>query len=41
MAVRKITTEQGSFHETFPYLIGLLIWGFVMYILAAKTFKWE
>ena len=41
MAVRKITTEGGSLSETTPYIIGLLIWGAVMYILAARTFKWE
>jgi ABC-2 type transport system permease protein len=40
-AVRKITTEGGSFEQTLPYMIGLIIWGAVMYILAAKTFKWE
>jgi ABC-2 type transport system permease protein len=41
MAVRKITTEGGSLSETTPYIVGLLIWGAVMYILAARTFKWE
>lgn len=40
-AVRKITTESGQLSDTIPYLIGLLIWGAVMYILAAKTFRWE
>lgn len=40
-AIRKITTEGGTFHDTIPYMIGLLIWGAVMYLLAAKTFKWE
>ncbi len=40
-AIRKITTEGGSFQDTLPYMAGLLIWGAVMYILAAKTFKWE
>lgn len=40
-AVRKITTEGGDFYQTIPYLIGLVIWGAVMYILAAKTFRWE
>lgn len=41
MAVRKITTEGGDFVQTIPYIIGLLAWGAVMYLLAAKTFKWE
>jgi len=41
IAVRKITTEGGAFHETYPYLIGLAIWGAVMYILSARTFKWQ
>jgi len=40
-AVRKITTEGGDFYQTIPYIIGLLIWGVVMYILAARTFRWE
>lgn len=40
-AIRKITTEAAPFEATFPYLLGLCIWGAVMYILAAKTFKWE
>lgn len=40
-AVRKITTEGGDFTQTLPMLLGLIIWGAVMYILAAKTFKWE
>jgi ABC-2 type transport system permease protein len=41
MAIRKVTTEGGSLADTTPYVIGLLVWGAVMYILAAKTFKWE
>ncbi len=41
MAIRKITTEGGSFFETYPYLLGLLLWGAIMYLLAARTFKWE
>ncbi len=40
-AVRKITTEGGSLHDTIPYLLGLSVWGILMYVLAAKTFKWE
>ncbi len=40
-AVRKITTEGGDITQTLPYMLGLVIWGAVMYILAAKTFKWE
>lgn len=40
-AVRKITTEGGTIIETIPFMLGLILWGAVMYILAAKTFKWE
>lgn len=40
-AIRKITTEAAPFDATLPYLLGLCIWGAAMYILAAKTFKWE
>ena len=41
MAVRKITTEGGDITQTLPYILGLLAWGAIMYILAAKTFRWE
>ncbi len=41
LAVRKITTEGGTLADTWPYLLGLAAWGIVMYLLAAKTFKWE
>lgn len=41
MAVRKITTEGGDITQTIPYLLGMIAWGAVMYILAAKTFRWE
>lgn len=41
MAIRKLTTEGAPLSATFPYLLGLAIWGAVMYILAARTFKWE
>ncbi|MGH7203783.1 MAG: ABC transporter permease [Candidatus Levyibacteriota bacterium] len=41
IAVRKITTEGGDFTQTVPYIIGMLAWGAVMYILAARTFRWE
>lgn len=41
IAVRRITTEGGSFSETLPYMAGLLLWGAVMYILASRTFKWQ
>jgi ABC-2 type transport system permease protein len=40
-AVRKITTEGGSIEQTIPYMIGLILWGAIMYLLAAKTFRWE
>jgi ABC-2 type transport system permease protein len=41
VAIRKITTEGGHLPDTIPYLIGLITWGIVMYLLAAKTFRWE
>ncbi|HSW47579.1 MAG TPA: ABC transporter permease [Candidatus Saccharimonadales bacterium] len=41
LAVRKITTEGGHLNDTVPYLTGLIIWGIVMYLLAARTFRWE
>lgn len=41
IAVRKITTEGAHLQDTLPYIAGLLAWGAVMYILAAKTFKWQ
>ncbi len=40
-AVRKITTEGAPLHDALPYLLGLAIWGAIMYILAARTFKWQ
>lgn len=40
-AIRKITLEAAPISDTFPYLLGLAIWGIVMYLLAAKTFKWQ
>ena len=40
-AVRKVTTEGGTLFETWPYLAGLLVWGVVMYLLAARTFRWQ
>lgn len=41
IAVRKITTEGGTFEQTIPYLLGLIAWGAIMYLLAARTFRWE
>jgi ABC-2 type transport system permease protein len=40
-AVRKITTEGGTITQTIPFMLGLILWGAVMYLLAARTFKWE
>lgn len=40
-AIRMVTTEGGTLVNAFPYLGGLLIWGVVMYLLAAKTFRWQ
>lgn len=41
MAIRKVTTEGGDLTQTGPYILGMLAWGAVMYLLAARTFKWE
>ena len=41
IAIRKITIEGQSIEATIPYLLGLLAWGAIMYLLAAKTFRWE
>lgn len=41
IAVRKITTEGADFTQTIPYIIGMLAWGAIMYLLAARTFRWE
>jgi ABC-2 type transport system permease protein len=40
-AIRKVTTEGGTLVDTWPYLLGMLAWGAVMYILASRTFRWE
>jgi len=40
-AVRMIATEGAPLTATFPYLLGLAVWGIVMYLLAARTFKWQ
>lgn len=40
-AIRAVTTEGGTIADTWPYMLGLLAWGAVMYLLAARTFKWE
>ena len=41
IAIRKMTSEGANLPDVWPYLLGLAIWGGIMYILAAKTFKWE
>lgn len=41
IAIRKITIEGQSIEGTIPYMLGLFAWGAAMYLLAAKTFKWE
>lgn len=41
LAIRKVTTEGGTLSEAIPLMLGLIVWGIVMYLLAAKTFKWE
>jgi len=40
-AVRKLTTEGGTLADTLPMMIGLLVWGALMYLIAARTFKWQ
>jgi ABC-2 type transport system permease protein len=40
-AIRTVTTKGGNLDDAWTYLVGMLIWGAVMYILAAKTFRWE
>ncbi len=41
IAVRNITTSGEPFSSTLPYLLGMFVWSMVMYVLAARTFKWE
>lgn len=41
LAIRKVTTEGGTLSDTIPLMFGLIVWGIVMYLLAARTFKWE
>ena len=41
MALRKVTTEGGDITQTLPMILGMLAWGAIMYLLAAKTFRWE
>lgn len=40
-SVRIVTIEGGTLAQAFPYLVGFLVWGIVMYLLSLKTFKWE
>jgi ABC-2 type transport system permease protein len=41
ISARIITTEGGTLIQTWPYMAGLMAWGILMYILAAKTFRWQ
>lgn len=41
VAVREIANKGASIIEVGPYILGLLVWGIVMYLLAAKTFRWQ
>lgn len=41
MAVRQIANEGASLVDVWPYLFGLLAWGVFMYLLAARTFRWQ
>lgn len=40
-AMRDIATEGAHLTAEWPYVLGLLVWGGAMYLLAARTFKWE
>lgn len=40
-SLRKIALEGAAFKDVAPYIIGLLVWGIVGYILAARTFRQE
>lgn len=41
VAVREIANKGASIVDVMPYIFGLLVWGIVMYLLAAKTFRWQ
>jgi ABC-2 type transport system permease protein len=41
VAMRHITTEGGHLVDSWPYIAGLMAWGAVMYLLAARTFRWS
>lgn len=41
IAVRDIANKGMSIFEVWPYIFGLLAWGVIMYLLAAKTFRWQ
>lgn len=40
-SIRIVTIESGTLVDAFPYLVGFIAWGVVMYLLSIKTFKWE
>lgn len=40
-SMRDIASEGAHLIDVWPYLLGMLAWGGVMYLLAARTFKWE
>jgi ABC-2 type transport system permease protein len=40
-ALRKISFEGASLMDVWKEIMILLAWGVVIYIVAAKTFKWE
>jgi ABC-2 type transport system permease protein len=40
-ALRKIATEGATLMDVRPELLGLVIWGIVVYIIAALVFRWE
>jgi ABC-2 type transport system permease protein len=40
-ALRKISVEGIAFVDIWPYILGMIVWGFVAYIAAARVFKTE
>ena len=40
-AMRNIATDGAHLIDVWPYMLGLLVWGGAMYLLASRTFKWE
>ena len=41
IAMREIASDGAHLADVWPYMIGLLVWGGAMYLLATRTFKWQ